>query len=358
MEYSGRNGVGIVSNNRKSVREVFCMTIKDLAAKTGYGVATVSRVLNHHPNVSEKARQAILAAVEESGFQINANARQLKQQQSTSILVVVKGTSNELFAELLEAIQALAAQTQYPVAVDYLDENANEVLRARELVREKKPLGILFLGGNREHFLSDFDKIDLPCVLITNDATGLPFEKLSSVCTDDRAGAKCAMDRLVALGHRKIAVVGGDPAVSDTAKLRYAGYLQSLEEQGIAFDPEQDYCSVRFSCQGGYDGVRALLDRGRTFTGLLTGADVMAIGAIRALHEAGLRVPEDVSVVGYDGLPLGSFLVPQLTTVVQPVALLAKRSMEILTDCIENGAKSCHERVSFSLLERESTKML
>ena len=128
------------------------MTIKDLAAKTGYAVATVSRVLNNHPNVSDKARAVIMEAVEESGFQLNANAKQLKQQHATSILVVVKGTANELFAEMVEFIQSRVAETRYPLHVDYLDESANEVRRAVQLCREKKPLGILFLGGNIQNF--------------------------------------------------------------------------------------------------------------------------------------------------------------------------------------------------------------
>ena len=168
------------------------MTIKDLAAKTGYSVGTISRVLNNHPHASEKARQVILKAVQESGFQLNENARQLKQQHATSILVVVKGTSNELFSELLEAIQALVAQTNYPLMVDYMDEDANEVLRAVQLCREKKPLGILFLGGNSSNFRKDFDKIDIPCVLVTNDAGGQKFPNLSCVYTDDRQAAKAA----------------------------------------------------------------------------------------------------------------------------------------------------------------------
>ena len=122
------------------------MTIKDLSAKTGYAVATISRVLNNHPNVSEKARAVIMQAVEENGFQLNVNAKQLKQQHATTILVVVKGTANELFSELVESIQSLVAQTQYPLVVDYRDEDEDEVLRAVQLCREKKPLGILFLG--------------------------------------------------------------------------------------------------------------------------------------------------------------------------------------------------------------------
>ena len=170
------------------------MTIKDLSAQTGYSVGTISRVLNNQPNVSEKAREAIMKAAEESGFQLNANAKQLKQQHGTSILVVVKGTSNELFGKLVEAIQARVAQTRYPLVVDYMDEDNNEVRRAVQLCLEKKPLGILFLGGNRENFLADFEKIKVPCVLVTNDAQGLSFPNLSSVSSDNVQAAKMAIE--------------------------------------------------------------------------------------------------------------------------------------------------------------------
>ncbi len=332
------------------------MTIKDLAAKTGFSVGTVSRVLNNHPHVSEKAREVILQAVEESGFQLNENARQLKQQHATSVLVVVKGTSNELFAELLQAIQRLMAQTSYPLIVDYMDEDGNEVLRAAQLCREKKPLGILLLGGNSQNFRTDFDKIDVPCVLVTNDAGGQKFPNLSSVTTDDRAAACCAIDTMVALGHRQFAVVGGDRERSDTSRLRYEGCLQSFQSHGIAFDPEQDYQGVRYSYEDGYRATRKLLENGRRFTALFAVADVVAIGAIRALWDSGLRVPEDVSVMGFDGLPLGSYLVPQLSTVRQLVEQLASRSVEILLDCIENGSEPKYETVPFSMLERESTR--
>ena len=139
------------------------MTIKDLAKKTGYGVATVSRVLNGQPSVSETARSVILRAAEESGFQLNSNAKQLKQQRSNAILVVVKGRSNELFSELIENIQALADQVHYPLHVDYMDESLNEVQRAVQLCREVKPMGVLFLGGDSQNFIDDFHHIDIPC---------------------------------------------------------------------------------------------------------------------------------------------------------------------------------------------------
>ena len=330
------------------------MTIKDLAAKTGYAVATVSRVLNNHPNVSEKARQVIMEAVEESGFQLNANAKQLKQQHATSILVIVKGTANELFSELVETIQSRIAGTHYPLHVDYLDEEANEVLRAVQLCREKKPLGILFLGGNSRNFQADFGKIDIPCVVVTNDMSRLDFSNLSSVSIDDKGACRCAVDALIAKGHRNVVVVGGERVISDTGRSRYEGCLESLRAHDIPFDEELDYRAVRFSYAGGYKAAQELIASGRKFTALFAAADVMAIGAIRALRDNGLRVPEDVSVVGFDGLPLGSYLVPQLSSVAQPMEQMATRSVEILISCIEDGVKSVHQTVPFTMLERES----
>ena len=333
------------------------MTIKDLAETSGYSVATVSRVLNNQPNVSDKARREINRLVEECGFQINTNAQQLKQHAS-SILVVVNGTSNEMFAEMIETIQAQIGQSQYPLYVDYMDEDSNEVLRAIQLCREKKPLGILFLGGNSQNFLRDFGKIGIPCVLVSNDASGLPFDNLSSVFTDDRQAARCAMDSLIAMGHRKFVIVGGDREVSDTSRLRYEGCLQSFRNHGIEYDEELDYQGVRFSYHDGYQATQQLLANDRKFTALFAIADVMAIGAIRALYNNGLRGPRDVSVMGFDGLMLGSFLVPQLSTVIQSAREMARRSVELLINQIENGGRACHEAVPYALHHRESTRRM
>lgn len=333
------------------------MTIKDLAEKTGYAVGTVSRALNGHPNVSEKAREVILRTAEECGFQLNTNAKQLKQQHATSIQVVVKGTSNELFSELVESIQNLMAATQYPLYVDYVDEDDNEVFRAIQLCREKKPLGILFMGGNIDNFRRDFEKIQIPCLLVTNNASSLPFPNLSSVCVNDHQACRCAMDSLIAMGHRRIVVVGGDRDLSDISRLRFKGCLESLRNHGIEYDEELDYQGVRFSYSGGYQATAQLLAIGRQFTALFAASDVMAIGAIRALRDHGLRVPEDVSVMGFDGLPLGSYLVPKLSTIAQPVQTLARKSVEILTECIE-GESARHETVPFTLCQQESTRRL
>ncbi|MBO7251918.1 MAG: LacI family DNA-binding transcriptional regulator [Oscillospiraceae bacterium] len=332
------------------------MTIKDLAAKTGYAVGTVSRALNDHPNVSEKARKIILEAASESGFQLNVNAKQLKQQYSNTILVVVKGIRNELFAEMVETIQSLVSKTRYQLAVDYMDEDLNEVIRAVQLCREKKPLGILFLGGNHQHFEKDFEKIDVPCVLVTNDASALGFSNLSSVSNDAREAGRYAVEMLIGMGHKNIAIIGGDREVSDTSRLRYEGCLAAMKAHGLTFDPQKDYRGVRFSYQDGYHATRELLAEDRKFTAIFAAADVMAIGAIRALWENGLRVPEDVSVMGVDGLPMGTYMVPQLTTVRQPVPLMALRSVEILLQNIEGNAAAVHETIPFEIYRRESVR--
>lgn len=334
------------------------MTIRDLARLSGYSLGTVSRVLNNQPNVSEKARTAILAIAEESGFEINVSAQLLKQQRSNTVLIIVKGTANEMFASMVEQLQSLFSRTAHPLIVDFIDEDDNEVLRAVRLCRERKPAGLMFLGGSNRNFVEDFGKIQVPAVLVTNDASDLPFENLSSVSTDDRSGAASAVDYLIRNGHRAIAVLGGDRSLSDTSALRYRGCVEAFEANGLAFDEQRFYHTGRYSYEFGYSGMQAVLRATPQVTAVFAMADVIAIGAMRALADAGLRVPEDISVVGYDGLKIGSFYTPKLSTVAQSVELLARRSFVVLTDCVENGGSARHITVPFTLLDRESVRKL
>ena len=324
------------------------MTIKDLAAQTGYSVGTVSRVLNHQPHVSELAREIILKAAEESGFQLNENARQLKQQQSNSLLVICKGNYNELFDELLIAIQSRVADTQYTLIVDYIDESENEVRRAVRLCREKKPQGILFLGGDDRLFARSFENIRLPSVLLTSDASELEFHNLSSVTTDDAAAAQCAIEHLFSMGHDRIGIISGDITCSGPSRRRYEGCCRAYEERGMSL--WVDYCvQSPFSMEGGYRAAQALLER-HNVTAIFAMSDVMAIGAIRGLTDLGLRVPEDVSVIGYDGIEMGNYYIPKLTTIGQQADLLAKRGLRLLLEGIEKHSPASHEKVPYELV--------
>ena len=334
------------------------MTIKDLSAQTGYSVGTISRVLNNQPNVSQKARDTILRAASQCGFQLNANAKQLKQQHSNSILVLVKGTNNKVFSSLVERIQDRIAETSYSLIVDYMDEAENEVLRALQLIREKKPLGILFLGGNKEPFLADFEKIQRPCVLVTNDASHFPFPNLSSVSSDDKLAGKMAIEHLISLGHRKIALIAGDHTYSDIGRLRYEGAMEAFREHNITFDPETDCETVRYTCPDGYNAAQRLLERDRDFTAIFAMSDVMAVGAIRGLRDAGKCVPEDISVIGFDGVELGEYFIPRLASISQNVEALADRSFRMLLENIEQNTAAHYEILPVRLLDRESARRI
>ena len=318
------------------------MTIKDLAALSGYAVGTVSRVLNNQPNVSEKARSRIIAIAQEAGFELNSNAKNLKQQRSNTVLVVVRGIHNDLFAALVEHLQKLAADSPYELAVDYIDELADEVRRAQQLINELKPQGILFLGGNMAHFQERFRFVAVPSVLVTNSAAGLNYSNLSSVTTDDKAAAAAAIRFLTENGHRKIAIIGGDREKSDTSRLRFEGCMEEFRRQGIEFDVERYYRSVRYSHADGYAAMMGILRSAPEVTAVFAVSDVMAIGAARAIHDAGKRVPEDISLVGFDGLPICNYYQPRLTTVVQQTNFMAETSFRMLDDCIRHGTGARH----------------
>lgn len=330
------------------------MTIKDIARLSGCGVATVSRVLNNHPDVSGETRQRVLAVVEENGFQPNNNAKRLKQQAGNSVLILVKGTQNMLFAGLVERLQALLGENDQDASVHYLDEDGDEVGYALRLCRERKPPGILFLGGDLDRFRQGFGAITVPCVLLTNTAQGLGFGNLSSLTTDDRVAAAQVIGFLAEKGHRHIGVLGGNWACSQISYRRLLGCRERMEQLGLPFEETQ--CEpCRYSMADAYEAARRLLGRCPELTAIFAMSDVMATGAIRAIRDLGRRVPEDVSVVGYDGVPISDYLVPRLATVRQDTQLLAQRGVELLLRSIRRPDSSpVHDVVSFRLIPGES----
>lgn len=331
------------------------MTIKDIAKLSGYAVGTVSRALNGSPNISPQAKEKILAVVAEQRFQLNSNAKHLKQQSSNGIAVIVRGTQNMLFATILERIQELARERGYALMSYYLDEDGDEVAQGLLASRERKPRGLIFLGTNFEHFRARFGEITLPCVMITNSGVDFDFPNLSSVSTDDERAAEAAIDYLVERGHSQIGVLGGCMGVSDAATARFRGCRRAFARHGM---PDDRVEMTRFAMDGGYEAMGRLMDKCPGLTAVFAMSDVQAIGAIRALHDRGLRVPEDVSVMGFDGIDLGGYLTPKLTTVCQDARRMADRGVEILFERIARPGAAVHERVPFSIRPGESTRDL
>lgn len=335
------------------------MTIKDIAQLSGYSVGTVSRVLNNRPDVSDAVRERVMAVVEEHNFQPNANAKHLKQQTSSSIAILVKGSQNLLFADILERIQDLLRDSGEEEFVCYLDEDANEVAYAIQMCRERRPKGLIFLGGDLDFFQRDFGQIALPAVLLTNSASDLNFPNLSSFTTDDCAAAGEVVDYLTERGHRRIGALGGNLAQAQMSFQRIQGWQERLEQHGIAVDRGLQYEPCRFSMPAGYEAATRLLRRSPDLTAVFALGDVIALGAMRAIFDLGLRVPEDVSLVGYDGIATARYCVPRLTTVRQDTEELARRGVDTLLQRIHySNYPPVHAITPFRLIEGESVLSL
>lgn len=334
------------------------MDIRDIARLSGYSLGTVSRVLNGHPNVSDKARMRVLKVVEEVGYEPNSNARFLKMQGRTAIAVFVKGARNLLFADILERIQALLSEADEQADVIYLDEDENEVLSAIHYQQVRHPKGMLFLGGDPAFFKTSFSRVSVPGVLVTNTAAGLAFKNLSSVSTNDVEAAREVVEYLFSRGHRRIGIVGGNRALSQVSGRRLHGAEEALRAHGIELDYERDYEPCHFSMEEGYDAMVRLVMRSPDLTAVFALGDAIALGAMRAVFDMGLSIPGDLSLVGFDGVNSSQFSIPRLTTIRQDTRLIATRSVETLLASFAGEAKPVREMVPFQLLKRESVRAL
>lgn len=236
------------------------MTIKDIARISGCSVSTISRVINDRPDVRPETKEHVLKVMREAGFTPNTNARQLKIQQSRSLVFVVKGTRNIFFSDFLVQLQRAATLYGYNGIVSYLDENANEIDAAEKILREIKPKGMIFLGGSVTNFQNGFANISVPSVLATLVSNELDFPNLSMVGVDDRAAAKAAVSHLIAQGHRKIAVLGG-PATSFPSRMRRLGAQDAMEDAGLVFD-DKLYGLCNYDFESAYHAMNSLLAAG------------------------------------------------------------------------------------------------
>ncbi len=331
------------------------MTIKDIAKKSGYAISTVSRALNDHPDVSSETKQRINEIIEQTGFVPNSNARHLKVRQSQNILILVKGASNLFFADILERMQSGFAEAGFSTQVHYLDEDDDEVMACARLQRENKPLGFLFLGGNIDIFREKFSSINAPSVLATTLCDDFMFDNLSSVGIDDMAEGETACNYLAKKGHQNIAVIGGKLELSYISAQRYQGFCKAYQQNFSKQHDKNLYKKCNFSMEDGYRSMKNLLEQNSGFTSVFCMSDVIAIGAIRAIKDSGLSVPNDISVIGFDGIELASYCEPRLTTIRQPGKQIAEYSVKYLIKAIEKQQGSKAKTVlKCELVEGES----
>lgn len=339
------------------------ITIKDIARKCGVGVSTVSRAMNGHPDINPETRKRILEAIEQDGYVPNNSARNLKRMESDTVAVLVKGLTNLFFADMIEVLENQIERQGFACTIQQVQPHENEIDRALELVKEKRLKGIIFLGGNFNHPKEKTALLGVPFVLCTAGiANGGETKDCAAVGVDDFAESYKMVDYLCRSGHKHIAVIASDEADESIGTLRLKGYLAALAAHGIT--PKENWIwrmqrdEDRFSAATGYRLAGRLLESGADVTAIYAIADSLAIGVCRALYEAGKSVPEDYSVAGFDGLELGQYWVPGITTVAQPVKEMALSAADLLFDMILQEASPRKKIFEGKLLVRESTRSI
>ena len=320
------------------------MTIKDIAKQCSVSVSTVSRVLNDRPDVSDDVRRKVLSAIKASNYIPNNSARDLVRTKSDAIGLVVRGVSNPFYTEIIQAIDSPVPHAGFTLVLQKIGACDDEVKRAAVMEREKRLRGIVFLGGRFDYTPADLALLNIPfvCCSFSNRYGTLIEGEYSSVSIADGDTARQAVEELYRHGHRQIAALISRPDDQSISQLRYEGYVQALESHGIPVDPGLVIAAEGFGVRDGYEAIRRKLAEGTEFTALFAIADSMAIGAMRALMDAGKRVPEDCSVIAIDGLELSAYIEPPLTTLCQPMAEMGRRSAEILVDMVQHkGTHAC-----------------
>lgn len=318
------------------------LTIVDIAILAGVSASTVSRVLNDHPDVSAKTSAKIRDIIQAEGYVPNNSARNLKRESMQAVAVIVKGFPNPIFTAMLGIIQQELEYNKYTMLMAQVDTNQDEVTAAISLCKEKKPQGLIFMGGNFRHSRDRLAMLDAPFVMLTITMhDSVDRTSFSSVTVDDYAAGYNLARMIVANGHKRVAAIGSSADDISVSRLRIDGFRQALRDQGILDRSQQIVYAGAFSYRAGYDAARALLTK-TPFTCLFCISDILALGAIRALHDAGLSVPDDVSTIGFDGIEECRYAIPSLATMKQPADRMAHESVRILLNHIRGGAAHCH----------------
>ncbi len=334
METKGGAGAGEPAKEREGEGQV--RTIADLARLAGVSGATVSRALNDSPLVNERTRRRIQELARRHRFRLNARARQLRLRKTDTICVILlideeagQGLSDPFLLELLGGIADRLSARGYDLLLSRAEPGSDwwdEVLHPRRFD------GAIIFGQASEHRrLNRLGQSGAPFVVWGGR---LPDQRYASVGSDNLGGGHAAARHLIEQGCRRIAFLG-DLAFPEVA-LRWEGYRRALEEEGIPLD-EGLYRPTRFSGESAIRAVRDLIENGPLFDGLVAASDVIALGAIRALEEAGRTVPHDIAVVGYDDIPLAAYVHPSLTTVRQDVAAGGRALVDLLFSRMEQA---------------------
>jgi len=320
------------------------VTIKDIAAMCGVSVSTVSRVMNNHPYVKDEVREKVLKVIEQEHFVPHDGAVDLVKAKADSIGLVVRGMGNEFFNEMIPILEKAINDSGYEFYLTQIHSSDDELRAAAALAKAKGLKGVILLGGRYDYSPDEIAIIDVPfvCCTFTSSFGKASRKKFSSVCIDDEKAARDAVEYLIEKGHKRIAIVLAATADHSISELRYRGYCKTLEEHGIEVDESLVVETGGFSMEAAYEEVKKKIESGVEFTAAFAISDSMAVASMKALDDAGRKVPTDCSVIAIDGMRMTAFLIPTLTTFVQPREDMAAQSVKALKEIIETGSGNSH----------------
>lgn len=339
-------------------------TIKDVARICGVGVSTVSRAINDHPDINPETKEKIMRVIEENHYIPNNSARNLKRTESNAIAIMIKGIDNPFFLAMFKIFEQELGKQNYTFLLQRVQQEEDELEVARELTKEKRLKGIIFLGGRVDREPKELRELGVPYVLSTfAPERSMLTPQVNYISIDDEEESYRIVDYLCALGHKKIAIIRPYYADRGIGCTRYNGYVRALQKHGIGIDPDLVLYMKEdieaFTPENGYAVTKELLDSGHEFTALFTMSDMTAFGACKAILEAGRRIPEDYSVVGFDGIDMANYYHPSLTTIRQPKEEMARASVKMLLDLMEDRPVRQNQQIfSAELMVGESTKRI
>ena len=326
------------------------VTIKQVARHAGLSVATVSYVLNNDPRVAAETRERVLAAIRELDYHPNSWAQGLARRQAdiVGLLMPAPRHADPFLLEFISGVMDVTAERH--VGLLLLHPGKNEDDPPRELLRRRLGGVIVLESQAIDPRVEWLQKRDIPFVLFGRCQQPVDYW----IDVDNSAGAQMAIEHLIALGHKRIGFIGA-PLKYMFAQYRLAGYRETLQRHGLPFDPAL-VLEGDLSEESGYTSARVLLRLPERPTAIMAASDIMARGVLRAAREEGLRVPGDVSVVGFDGTPFSAYTDPPLTTVRQPVYDIGREVAELLLQVVAHpDTESCGKLILPTLVVRGSS---
>ena len=338
------------------------ITIREIARLCGVGVSTVSRAINNHPDINEETKTKILETIRAYNYVPNNSARNLKRSESSTSALLVKGISNPFVGGMLGTLEREIEKYRYSFVLEHVEDHEDEIETAIRLEKEKRLKGVIFLGGMLRHSRESYERLTLPFVVATVHMQLPETVKNGAVVSmDDEAESMRLVDRLCQMGHRRIAMLTAAREDQSIGFSRLQGYRRALEEHGIAYDENLVVYSRKddsYTMQNGYAMMQELLEREVPFTCVYGASDTLAVGACKAIFDAGKNVPGDYSVAGFDGLDIAQFYQPDIMTVCQPREQMAVEAVEILLALIRG--RKVRQKVVFegSIREGKSVKII